>query len=90
MQIGLNNEREDFVAFQMDLTLPEGVGIDKTECKLSSRITDEEQVLTVGKLESGAYRLTSTSMSFQWAERYAFHPETYGNEELRGRTGNDQ
>ncbi len=65
MQIGLNNEREDFVAFQMDLTLPEGVGIDKTECKLSSRITDEEQVLTVGKLESGAYRLTSTSMSLK-------------------------
>ena len=65
MQIGLNNERDDFVAFQMDLTLPEGVGIDKTECKLSSRITDEEQVLTVGKLESGAYRLTSTSMSLK-------------------------
>ena len=65
MQVGLNNERDDFVAFQMDLTLPEGVGIDKTECKLSSRITDEEQVLSVGKLESGAYRLTSTSMSLK-------------------------
>ncbi len=63
MEIGLKNEETNLVGFQMDLTLPEGVGIDKTGCKLSSRITDEEQELTIGKLESGAYRLTSTSMS---------------------------
>ncbi len=47
----------------MDLTLPEGVGIDKTGCTLSSRITDEEQTLTIGKLEDGSFRITSTSFS---------------------------
>ena len=63
VEIGLNNSETNFVAFQMDLTLPEGVSIDKTGCSLSSRITDENQELTVGKLESGDYRITSTSLS---------------------------
>lgn len=63
MEISLNNEHADFVAFQMDLTLPEGITIDKAGCELSSRITDEKQELVIGKLESGAFRLTSTSMS---------------------------
>ena len=63
VEIDLNNYETNFVAFQMDLTLPEGVGIDKTGCSLSSRITDENQELTIGKLESGDYRITSTSLS---------------------------
>ena len=63
VEIGLDNYETNFVAFQMDLTLPEGVSIDKTGCELSSRITDENQELTIGKLESGAYRITSTSLS---------------------------
>ena len=63
VDIALTNERTDIVAFQMDLVLPEGISINKTECKLSSRITDGEQTLTVGKLESGAIRLTSTSLA---------------------------
>lgn len=63
VEILLRNERTNLVAFQMDLTLPEGIGIDKTGCKLSSRITDREQDLVIGKLESGVFRLTSTSMS---------------------------
>ena len=63
IEMDLNNAETNFVAFQMDLTLPEGVGIDKTGCSLSSRITDENQELTIGKLESGDYRITSTSLS---------------------------
>ena len=63
IDIELTNEDTNLVAFQMDLTLPEGVSLDKTGCSLSSRITDEKQALTIGKLESGAYRLTSTSLS---------------------------
>ena len=63
MEISLGNEHADFVAFQMDLTLPEGITIDKAGCELSSRITDEKQELVIGKLESGAFRLTSTSMT---------------------------
>ena len=62
-EISLNNCLTDLVGFQMDLTLPEGIGIDKTGCTLSSRITDNKQELTIGKLESGAYRITSTSLS---------------------------
>lgn len=65
MEIVLSNERTDLVAFQMDMLLPEGVRIDKSGCTLSSRITDEEQELTIGKLESGAYRLMSMSPSLK-------------------------
>lgn len=63
VEIDVNNYDTNLVAFQMDLILPEGVGIDKTGCTLSSRITDENQELIIGKLESGAYRITSTSLS---------------------------
>lgn len=63
VEISLSNERSDLVAFQMDLTLPEGIGIEKAECRLSSRITDGEQELVIGKLESGGFRLVSSSMS---------------------------
>ncbi len=63
IEICLNNANTDLVAFQMDVALPEGVGIDKTGCSLSARITDEDQELTIGKLEDGKYRLTSSSLS---------------------------
>lgn len=63
VEILLNNEHANLVAFQMDLALPEGIGIDKTGCELSSRVTDTEQDLVIGKLESGGFRLISTSMS---------------------------
>ena len=63
LDVDLTNEISNLVGFQMDLTLPEGVGIDKTGCALSPRITDLDQELTIGKLESGAYRITSTSLS---------------------------
>ena len=62
-EISLKNENTNLVGFQMDLTLPDGIGIDKTGCSLSSRITDENQELIIGKLESGVYRITSTSLS---------------------------
>ena len=62
-EILLKNDCTNLVGFQMDFTLPEGVSIDKTGCTLSSRIKDEEQELKVGKLENGAYRITSTSLS---------------------------
>ncbi len=65
IEIGLNNDDTDIVAFQMDLTLPEGVGLDKDGCTLTSRITDEEQIMTIGKLENGGYRLTSSSLSLK-------------------------
>ena len=63
MQMDMNNFEKNIVAFQMDLTLPGGVGIDNTGCLLSSRISDEDQELTIGKLDDDTYRLTSTSLS---------------------------
>ena len=63
VEITLSNVYSDLVAFQMDLTLPEGIGIEKAECRLSSRITDEEQELVIGKLETGGFRLISSSMA---------------------------
>ena len=63
VEIEMDNVNSDLVAFQMDLTLPEGIGIDKAGCTLSSRITDEEQVLTIGRQGTKTYRLTSTSFS---------------------------
>ena len=63
LDISLSNTRTDLVAFQMDLQLPEGVSIDKAGCSLSSRIIDIYQNLVIGRLESGVYRLASTSMS---------------------------
>ena len=65
MDIDVSNYDTNLVGFQMDITLPEGIGIDKTGCTLSDRITDENQKLTIGKLESGAYRITSTSLSLK-------------------------
>ena len=63
MEILLTNDRSDLIAFQMDLILPEGISIDKAGCVLSSRIADKEQKLVIGRLESGGFRLTSTSMT---------------------------
>ena len=63
LKIGLENELTNLVSFQMDLTLPESISIDKAGCSLSSRITDTDQELTIGKLEGQTYRLTSTSFS---------------------------
>ena len=63
VEISLDNTRLDLVAFQMDLTLPEGISIEKAGCRLSSRVTDGEQKVVIGKLESGGFRLISSSMS---------------------------
>ena len=63
VEISLDNEHADLVAFQMDLTLPEGVGIERSSSVLSSRIMDGEQVLTIGRLSGNTYRLTSASFS---------------------------
>ena len=63
VEIELENVHTDLVAVQMDLTLPEGIGIDKEGCTLSSRISDEEQVLAIGRQSANIYRLTSTSFS---------------------------
>jgi len=55
IDININNSVTNFVAFQMELSLPEGVSIDETECHISSSITDEDQKLTISRQEFGNY-----------------------------------
>ena len=61
--ISLTNTATNLVSFQMDLTLPEGVSINRAGCSLSSRFSDEDQELTIGKQSDNVYRLMSTSFS---------------------------
>lgn len=63
VSISLNNTETNLVSFQMDLTLPEGISINKAGCSLSNRFTDENQELTIGKQGTNVYRLMSTSFS---------------------------
>ena len=65
VDVNLNNTENNLVSFQMDLTLPTGVTVVKDKCSLSSRISDSDQELTVGKQGGNTYRLTSTSYSLK-------------------------
>ena len=61
--INLTNTTTNYVSFQMDLTLPSGITINKAGCSLSSRFADANQELVIGKQDGNTYRLTSTSFS---------------------------
>ena len=63
VSISLTNTETNLVGFQIDLTLPEGISINKAGCSLGSRIVDPDQVLTIGKQGDNVYRLTSTSLA---------------------------
>ena len=65
VDVNLNNTENNLVSFQMDLTLPTGVTVVKDKCSLSSRISDSDQELTVGKQGENTFRLTSTSYSLK-------------------------
>ena len=61
--ISLTNTENNLVSFQMDLTLPEGISLNKANCILTSRVTDVDQELVIGKQGEHVYRLTSTSFN---------------------------
>ena len=61
--IDLNNLNYSFVSFQMDLTIPDGVTINKDGCSLTSRVTGPDKELVIGKQSDNVYRLTFTSFS---------------------------
>ena len=63
VNISLTNTETNLVGFQMDLTLPEGISINKAGCSLSSRFSDPDQTLTIGKQGDNVYRLTSNSFA---------------------------
>lgn len=60
--IGFAAPESDYVAFQMDLTLPEGISLNKEGCCLTNRF-DENEELIIGKIGDNSYRLTYTSFS---------------------------
>lgn len=61
----LKNTSDKLVGFQMDVALPEGLSLSSNLCRLSKRITDEEQQLIVSYLGNDTYRFTSVSLSLQ-------------------------
>ena len=61
--ISLTNTNTGYVSFQIDLTLPDGITINKAGCSLTNRVADPDQELTIGKQGNNIYRLTSTSFS---------------------------
>ncbi len=63
VSINLNNTQTNIVSFQMDLSLPDGITINKAGCTLGSRIADTDQELTIGRQPDGSIRLTSTSFA---------------------------
>ena len=63
VNISLTNTESNLVSFQMDLTLPEGISINKAGCSLSNRISDPDQELTIGKQDNNVYRIASASFS---------------------------
>ncbi len=65
VNIYLTNTYSNYVGFQMDLTLPAGISINKSGCSLSNRFNDPDQTLTIGKLGDNVYRLTSTSFALK-------------------------
>lgn len=63
VNISLTNTESNLVSFQIDLTLPEGISINKAGCSLSNRISDPDQELTIGKQSDNVYRIASTSFA---------------------------
>ena len=63
VSICLTNTESNLVSFQIDLTLPEGITINKAGCSLSNRISDPDQELAIGKQGNNVYRIASTSFA---------------------------
>ena len=63
VNISLTNTESNLVSFQIDLTLPEGISINKAGCSLSNRISDPDQELAIGKQGDNVYRIASTSFA---------------------------
>lgn len=78
---------KSYVSFQMDLTLPEGITINKDKCELGNCINDDNQELTIGKIGDNKYRLTSTSFSlitFDFYKRELIHLSLKASENTSG------
>lgn len=61
----LENTSDNLVGFQIDVTLPEGISLNSNLCRLSNRVIDKEQQLTITSLGNNTYRFTSVSLSLQ-------------------------
>lgn len=63
--IVLANASDNLVGFQMDMTLPEGLSLNTSTCRLSSRRVDQEQTLVISNLGNNTFRFSSVSYSLQ-------------------------
>lgn len=59
--IYLGNLTSDYVAFQIEVSLPKGLRLNAEHCLLTDRITDDDQALYVGEVGSNVFRLVSAS-----------------------------
>ena len=55
---------DNIVSLQMDIQLPEGLTLNTEKCVLTSHVDDPEQKAFVGSIETGLYRLVTTSYNF--------------------------
>ena len=60
--VSLSNSATDYAAFQMDVYLPKGLSIDKSNTSLTDR-AEAGGSITIGKQKSGAFRLVYSSLS---------------------------
>jgi hypothetical protein len=76
VEIIITKPNYEYVGFQMDLILPDGISINKAECSMVSRFYGSssgavsmfidygtEETLTIGKQGDNVYRMISTSLS---------------------------
>lgn len=61
--IFMNAPYDNFVSFQMDLKLPEGLSLNTDNCLLTDRVLDQEQMLFAGNVGGNTYRIVSTSFN---------------------------
>lgn len=55
---------DNIVSLQMDIQLPAGLKLNTDQCVLTSHVDDPEQKAFVGSIETGLYRLVTTSYNF--------------------------
>ncbi len=59
--INFSNTQATHVAFQADLKIPQGLTLNIDRCFLSDRFSNQDQELHIGEIETGVYRILTSS-----------------------------
>ena len=59
--INFSNSNSVHVAFQADLQIPQGLTLNVDRCFLSERFSNQDQELHIGEVETGVYRILTSS-----------------------------